>query len=660
MEKYLVNNKNDDSFDAFCGSRDYSGLAVASSCSGFSSNARERIYNESKSLKETVTVSSQQTRAAEDRDICRDNTLNSTEYTKCLCCNSGVNLLNKAGVHSNISQCVNLSNVSTYGSLQHQTVVEPNLNLSKNKLSPEINISDDCQFCFLTKSFHVPINENKSACSHCSENSQEVVTQGIKHENTYLYTLHEKQSQRPTKLKGHCEPHISNTDYSASHSVVYEGGESLCDYVYDDVYLNETYDTFVDAEDSLFESDVEDSRSDEKQTSILYTGSDKSTSVDSFKDAIEFIDDVCDDEDDSYDETINFSNAASVRLSDGTYDNSEDCLRFGENLAFGCGLSTQTTNIPLTKIKTESFETSENTRSSGNLYPDFAISGNTDNSPQISTAKCLSNDSLYSKRFEDSLIHHDRISDRSAINTSDIACRNSCMYSEMSSAIPRNDASTSQKGETGRDVCRVQTTRNLARTRYEELMKDRNQSSVQAPAANVRSRSGNRVLHSVNILESKEKSCSLALAGSKIETAATIRNEKRRLRQINKQASITSISSADSDVSNHACDAVSGSANIKDSSENERNCLSTRDDKALMLTLSPSDDRVTDVRKFSYTKHPLNGSENGTLTISQSCDVSKKPNDTVIFELLETVSKDHSKENNRKPVNQLSGEHCVY
>ena len=584
VENHLAKRKFTDISDAFSNNHAYSDLDVESRCFDVSRNVHEgkftnkcnvscasegldaEAFSADESVCEEVNFCQDyaesccdssllqrhdiesflpEKNGCENKDVCQEYTESSYDDFKCIKCYSESDVLNETGVLINSSEDVDLSNISTY-----YPGVAPIIKLTKSNSETGVNISVNSQFCSSTCFKEAQTNE-KITC-HISENNKHVVSKTV--------------------------DHIIANQVSKSNLITCEGGESLSDYISDeDLYLNETTDTFVDAEDGLFESDVDNindlSNSNPNRCSALYTGSETSTSIDSFKDAIGDFDNDFDYKYDNCDDILDISSCFCYKQA-GIYDDCHETTATDRSLHSleSCDVcywqNIQTENTLSSCTNTESLENSENTCSTDNSYLDLEISSNTDNSPGKFTYKCLYEDSLcesnlkinenklgYIKQFEDSSLQQDKSSDRSANYSSEFTCKHSCTCENMSEskAVREVQSDMSQKDKTlSNDSCRDQTRvqvvhnhGNCARSRYEELIKDRNQVTNQSSPKSVRVRHSSRVLNSVNILESKVTAQTQAVSStadveSKIETALIIRNEKRRLRQLNNQTSLRS------------------------------------------------------------------------------------------------------------------------
>ena len=518
------------------------------------------------------------------------------EGSKCDKFVSGVEIVNEAGVHTkNNSNSTDLSSAPTLCSSELQASVESAKNFTNFITKPDIRSLQDDQFCFDTRvSKNLTEQCNKQKLSHIDSS-----------ENELFCTEDCKSLLLPTT--------------NVQSSILSQGGESLCDVIFDDdVYLCETCDNFVDAEDSLYDSDIENASKedcncvDPNRNSILYTGSDVSTSIDSFKDAIESFDEYDDDDEAPFscrlpltgdykfgiqqkntacsystdcphtDSCINGQNKSrfgqeekltlpslkllaskSILLSDKIRDDLNLHPFQHENMEIRSKQNPQTKSTLSSCSIAKSFEKSENTCRTDNSYLEFAISSNTDNSPQKYTSKCRSQDSLCesnlrinenklgsSKQLEDSSLQQNQMSDTGTLSAAGISSNIPCKYFDMSVAKESKDTRSDQPGVKSNypERNRILVTKNHVRTKYEEIMNEKQKGPNRGVNVNVRQKSNNRVLNSISILESKvtaeKQASSLNAIGNKIETAVTIRNEKRRLRQGQKQSANASSDNA--------------------------------------------------------------------------------------------------------------------
>ena len=497
----------------------------------------------------------------EDKGVCPDLTASSYDN------NSESSILNATGVLINSSEQVDISDISPYCSLPQQTGVSPIIKSAKYRSETGVNCSINCQACSITCFENVSSNEPTSSSGQINDNKKHAISNIADPEISCKNVFYQKRLARDQNVGSElCKPNL----------ITCEGGESLSDFISDEeLYLHETSDTFVDAEDNFADSDTDEinnfNESTPNRCSLLYTGSEQSTSVDSFQDAIDYFDYESDNTHDDFENTLNIDlcdrykqvsiceNCHSVIYDDRLLQNSENCFAVSKQ-------NTQKESSSSNSSTTEYFENSENTCLTDSCYLDSDISSNTDNSPEKCIHKSLLLDSLCDAnlkinenrlgsidQFEDSLIKQDTISDTNTIYSSKFPCKHWCTCSNNSESDSngqiQSDMSQKDSNDIGRDRPKVRAVSrnhgNCAISRYEELMKDRNQLATQSSPKSVRVRHTNIVLNSVNILESKVTTRIQALSTTadvedKIETALTIRNERRRLRQLCKQTSISS------------------------------------------------------------------------------------------------------------------------
>ena len=546
------------------------------------------------------------------------------EVKPCTKCDS--ELLNETAVHK-ISDSTNLIGVSNCFSSEQQLSDIPDIKVTKHGSGATSKHLRECQFSSDTE-----LAEENKVCGNVFEqtyNNNSGYLTSTKQENENDVTFNKKFICSPVSKDLLCTDADDKNGCKITSSIHSHGGESLSDFIFDeDVYLSETCDNFVDAAESFFDSDSENKSKEglislnDNKNNILYTGSETSTSVESFKDAIEVLDDddidVDDDDDDEDDydtvktchhmshwsdddifeiqnQNLSVHNIGCIETDICTFCQSESChlclqtnlfipqidtdsaapttnkecsnencevfhdviqTYQDENMQFHQRRRLPVKNTLLSSGNTVSFKKHESTCVKDNSYLEISASSNADNSPKEHALKCRSSDSICESslrinehKFGSSKQSEDTPSqDEKTVNKSRYASGVSRNCSVASGSGIKNstdtmDAVNSSKNsavvEIVREGTRFQILRNASRAKSEQVRNERVNTVNRNLNFGFRPNSSSRVLNSVNVLESKvtaEKLTTSSAVGNKIETAVTIRNEKRRLRQVNKQS----------------------------------------------------------------------------------------------------------------------------
>ena len=614
LEKYLANSLYTDSYEAVSSSNSYSDQDSEALFSDYSINQQE---NDCDNYVNAKPVIKKGTLPPKTENIFQCHSASALkpflEVKRCAFC--GQIFLNETGVHRNIQDSTNLLGASNCISSEQQLSDISANNETKNETDTGVDQSQNCQF---SPDLGLP-ETIKAVCGtlfKLSNNEIVPAEQQIGHDGTFNET-----NDIGNVSKEHLYDDANEGNYlKVKCSINLEGGESLSDFLTDDdIYFDETYDHFVDAEECLYESESDDKSKEtfikliESTNDTLYSESETSTSVESFKDAVDILEDEIHEhsEEDDYQHlsnndilelqkqkycayTVDFldSNicnshqselchrcmqqenvndqqthayASALTTNDRyCYDNRETFLDEALNVNEQCQDETMQfqhrRRIPVrysvvSNSKQETFDKSEHICTKNSANGEIATSRKTQNyhykatlNSQSKDSTCDSNLGNNTKKLDSSKLSEEIEPGAENNDNDDSGCSAAACTEHSYDAMSKQNiaSSTAAVMEIVREGTRFQIKRNSCQMKFEPSKPDKERIMSRNLNINLRVNSNSRVLNSVNVLESKvsaEKLTASSTVGSKIETAVTIRSEKRRLRQVTKQNS--------SAVSNH-------------------------------------------------------------------------------------------------------------
>ena len=610
LEKYLANSLYTDSYEAVSSSNSYSDQDSEALFSDYSINQQE---NDCDNYVNTKPVIKKGTLPPKTENVFQYHSASAfkpfLEVKRCAFCEQI--FLIETGVHRNIQDSTNLLGASNCISSEQQISDLSANNKTKNETDTGVDHSQNCQF---SPDLGLP-ETIKAVCGtlfKLSNNEIVPAEQQIGHDGTVNET-----NDIGNVIKEHLYDDANEGNYlKVKCSINLEGGESLSDFLIDDdIYFDETYDHFVDAEECLYESESDDKSKEtfikliENTNDTLYSESEASTSVESFKDAVDILEDEIHEEDDyqhlsnndildlqkqkysSY--TVDFldSNVYNSHQSELChrcmqqenvndqqthayastltthdkywYDNCETFLDEALNVNEQCQDKTMQfqhrRRIPVrysvvSNNKQETFDKSEHICTNNRANCEIAASRKTHKYPYKTTFNSQSKDSTCDSNLGDDTKKLDsskpseEIQPQAENNDNEVSgsCSATAVTEHSHDAMSKQNSASSTAAvlEIVREGTRFQIKRNRSQMKFEPAKPDKER--IMSRNINLRVNNNSRVLNSVNVLESKvsaEKLTASSTVGSKIETAVTIRSEKRRLRQVTKQNS--------SAVSNH-------------------------------------------------------------------------------------------------------------
>ena len=616
LEKYLANSLYTDSYEAVSSSNSYSDQDSEALFSDYSINQQE---NDCDNYVNAKPVIKKGTLPPKTENILHCHSASAfkppfLEVKRCAFC--GQIFLIETGVHRNIQDSTNLLGASNCISSEQQLSDISANNETKNETDTGVDHSQNCQF---SPDLGLPesIKAVRGTLFKLSNNEIVPAEQQIGHDGTFNET-----NDIGNVIKEHLYDDANEGNYlKVKCSINLEGGESLSDFLIDDdIYFDETYDHFVDAEECLYESESDDKSKEtfikliENTNDTLYSESEASTSVESFKDAVDILEDEIHEhsEEDDYQRlsnndilelqkqkycsyTVDFldSNIYSSHQSElchrclqqenvndqqthayasalttndrYCYDNRETFLDEALNVNEQCQDETMQfqhrRRIPVrysvvSNSKQETFDKSEHIGTSNSTNCEIATSRKTHNYHYKATLNSQSKDSTCDSNLGNNTKKLDSSKPSKGIqpqadnnvNEDSGSCSAAALTEHSNDAMSKQNiaSSTTAVMEIVREGTRFQIKRNSCQMKFEPAKPDKERIKSRNLNISLRVNNNNRVLNSVNVLESKvsaEKLTSSSTVGSKIETAVTIRSEKRRLRQVTKQNS--------SAVSNH-------------------------------------------------------------------------------------------------------------
>ena len=615
LEKYLANSLYTDSYEAVSSSNSYSDQDSEALFSDYSINQQENDCDNSVNAKPVIKKGKLPPKT-ENVFQCHSASAFKPflEVKRCAFC--GQIFLIETGVHRNVQDSTNLLGASNCISLEQQLSDISANSETKNETDTGVDHSLNCQF---SPDWELPetIKAVRGTLFKLSNNEIVPAEQQIGHDGTFRET-----NDIGNVIKEHYYDDANEGNYlKVKCSLNLEGGESLSDFLIDDdIYFDETYDHFVDAEECLYESDNDDKSKEtfikliENTNDTLYSESETSTSVESFKDAVDILEDEIHEhsEEDDYQRlsnndilelqkqkycsyTVDFLDSniysghqselchrcmqqenvndqqthayASAQTTNDRYcyDNRETFLDEALNVNEQCQDETMQfqhrRRIPVrysvvSNSKQETFDKSEHICTKNSANGEIATSRKTQNyhykatlNSQPKDSTCDSNLGNNTKKL-DSSKPSEGIQPQADNNDSEDSgsCSATALMEHSNDTMSKQNiaSSTAAVMEIVREGTRFQIKRNSCQMKFEPAKPDKERIKSRNLNINLRVNNESRVLNSVNVLESKvsaEKLTASSTVGSKIETAVTIRSEKRRLRQVTKQNS--------SDVSNH-------------------------------------------------------------------------------------------------------------
>ena len=615
LEKYLANSLYTDSYEAVSSSNSYIDQDSEDLFSDYSINQQENDCDNSVNAKPVIKKGTLPPKT-ENVFHCHSASALKTflEEKRCAFCRKI--FLIETGVHRNIQDSTNSLGASNCISSEQQLSDISANNETKKETDTDVDHSLNCQF---SPDWELPetIKAVRGTLFKLSNNEIVPAEQQIGHDGTFRET-----NDIGNVIKEHLYDDANEGNYlKVKCSINLEGGESLSDFLIDDdVYFDETYDHFVDAEECLYESDNDDKSKEtfikliENTNDTLFSESETSTSVESFKDAVDILEDEIHEqsEEDDYQHlsnsdilelqkqkycsyTVDFldSNvynshqselchrclqqknvndqqthayASALTTNDRyCYDNRETFLDEALNVNEQCQDETMQfqhrRRIPVrysvvSNSKQETFDKSEHICTKNSANCEIATSRQTQNYHYKATLNSQSKDSTCDSNLGNNTKKLDSSKPSEGIqpqadnndNEDSGSCSAAALTEHSNDAMSNQNfaSSTAAVMEIVREGTRFQIKRNSCQMKFEPAKPDKERIKSRNLNISLRVNNNSRVLNSVNVLESKvsaEKLTSSSTVGSKIETAVTIRSEKRRLRQVTKQNS--------SAVSNH-------------------------------------------------------------------------------------------------------------